>query len=149
MRKLAMVTVGVMALVTACGGGSGDTAPTQPPGSQSPVLDFSAIAGDWSGTGVDGFEPFYIVVSIQSGARRGEKVGVVEYQLVQGVPACTGEWLAHVENAPLYTVKEEIGGCPNVTVELVLDRPTGTLLYRYTADNGDPRYDAEGELTRD
>lgn len=151
---LAVTAVLSVALV-ACGGGGTTESPTGPdetggtePG---PVLDFSAIAGEWSGSGVENRgNEFFMAASLDSSARLGEKVGDIEYMPEPGASAdCRGHWNAEEADDSTFVVDEQIGGlCPPGTVTLELGAD-GSLTYRYVPDNGNDDLIANGELTRE
>lgn len=138
-----------LAVLVSCGG-DGTTAPSPPTEEPAPVLDFAPIAGEWTGSATEniGFV-FFMDATLASSAPRGEKVGDIVYRLTaDGPPDCTGRWLAHESDEPVFVVLERIGGnCPPGTVRLTLAND-GSLAYVYTPDNGNQDIAASGTLTR-
>lgn len=134
------------------GGGSATTAPpedTRP----TPLLDFSAIAGAWTGSGVEGSGiEFFIDATIESSAKRGDEAGRVVYRLdAGGEPVCENKWLAADSEDPVFVFDEVAGGvgtCPPGTVTLERSGPD-ELYYEYTPSNGDNQRAAGGTLSRE
>ena len=149
-RVLTSLAILVPTLV-GCGGG-GTTQTTAPPEdpAPAPVLDFSAIAGEWTGSGEEnnGTE-FSIDATIEAEAVRGDEIGIVEYR-AEGFMDCENRWLASDAEDPVYVVREvrgQAGNCPpgTVTLERFGD---DELLYEYTPDNGNQDIAGAGTLTR-
>lgn len=152
-RLLALALASALTIgLTACGGGEELAGPDDGGNDEWPVLDFSAIAGAWSGPALEGDGiDFWIEARFDASARRHLKVGEVAYSLDEGGEVnCIGDWLANSVEGDTYVVKEEItsGSCPDGTVTLEHDPEAETLEYHFLPDNGDPDLEGEGTLTR-
>lgn len=164
-------------LLAACGGGSpaaSETVPSdevlataQPTASPSPsptstptprptptpvaFHDFSAIEGDWEGTGREGATgslEVRIVASIEAGAPTRGIVGEA-YYFTGPEPDCRASWLARSAEPPTYRVRDVPGaGCVPGTVELVHDPEAEALSYRFEPDDGNPAWVLVGTLKR-
>ena len=140
----------------ACGGGDTVQGPDKEPDSspeQPAILDFSAVEGQWSGTGtqLNGVS-FEIRASLESSARPGRTVGGVRYWLPRAPDVvCFGTWIADSVEFPLFVVDEiiTVENCPDGTVRLRLDEEDGTLSYHYIPKNAPDFHEASGTLTRD
>lgn len=138
LSALAMSTT--LAMVAACGGGESIQGPTED--DEIVRLDFSAIAGTWSGWAVEPREEnedvqFWARFDLEASADQGASVGTIEEGLTPGVTACVGDLLAEEAGEPVYTVREIVtsGLCPTATVRLEHDPEAGTLTVNWTAAN--------------
>ncbi len=158
MRVFALFVLAMFG-TAACGSttapGSAD-APPPPPSAPTPVLDFSAIAGDWAGEGNDLFQPaFYqIEITMVAEAAEGDQAGTISYSNDSGF-SCGGELAALLANGNTYEFTETITsgtGCiTEGTVRLIHDAATSTIDYEWFAPEGSRRSGqlaARGVLTR-
>lgn len=115
------------------------------------VLDFSQIAGEWSGTGGDTIEGFSMKAEIQPSAELNRTVGTLEYvgEMAISQEGCQISWRALSAEPPVYEVKEHVraGMCPDGEVTLRYDPETDTIDYEFTADLN-PATNATGTLIR-
>jgi hypothetical protein len=124
---------------------------TSTPEEEDPFLDFSAIEGQWSGSGEEaGGISFWIEVNLSSSAEFLNPVGMVTYGLTEDIPDCSGTWAALSAQKPSYRVRETItdGDCSNGIVQLKLDDENGNLLYDFIPSPSNPYAEAEGILMR-
>lgn len=128
-----------LAFLVACGGGDPVQAPQEI--GESPRLDFSAIAGTWSGWAVNptGIQ-FWARFTLSESALEGSKVGTIEEGLVRGTATCFADALAVQAEDPVYVVEEVIQstttGCPDATARLEHDPDAGTLLVEWEVNEG-------------
>lgn len=142
MRTLSALAVSTtLAMVAACGGGDSIQGPTETEPGEVPRLDFSAIAGTWSGWAVeprDGEEDvqFWARFDLDESADQGARVGTIEEGLTPGVTVCVANALAEEVAGSVYTVRQLVSGtCPAATVRLEHDPEAGTLTVGWTAAN--------------
>lgn len=133
------------------------TTSTEPPTTttEAVVLDFSQIAGKWSGTGVDGIEEFSIEAEIQPSAELNRVVAYASYVGTLGISQepCHRVWRAEIADPPAYELKEtnrtSTSPCPPGTVILEYHAETDTIAYQFlSAMNPGAGTDATGTLHR-
>ena len=134
-------------LVVGCGGSDSPVAPEQEEEARTP-LSYAQIAGDWKGTGEDLTE-FWMEVSLEESAFKGENVGEIVYGLPDEEEAeCGGDLRAQFADHPEYRVTQIInfGSCVEGVVYLTYDPTSDTLDYYFEETDGD--LTATGSLER-
>ena len=138
-RGTAIATV--LFFFAGCGGSDTPTA-AQPPADQGPLLDFSAIAGQWAGWGVESFpdgrqRTSWIVLDVDESAREGELVGTftvgTEGANGQLVEDCALNLFAESADPPAYRFTASIAGCTDAMVEIEHDTDVDVLFADVTA----------------
>lgn len=148
--RLVITCASAVLLLVACGDGDPPQGPTET--GEAANLDFSAIAGTWSGwaiaSGPAGDESFWVSFELDSEALEQEKVGTIEEGLERGTTLCTGELRALEAEDPVFTVREIIasGRCPDADMRLRYDPEEGTVRVDWTPP--DPNVQASGVMTR-
>lgn len=155
MRTLgrSFATALALLIATSCGGGS--TGPTQmPPPDEAPTpLDFSAIAGTWTGPGTFTSPAedtgFTLTLDLQSAVPRGAIVGTAAVDWNSG-EQCGSDLLASDVQGNLYTAEDRVRfGCDvnGGAVRLLYDPATATIAYTWLHPDGFD-WDVTATLTR-
>lgn len=132
----------VVVLAAGCGGSS--AAPTQAPDDPvEPTLDFSAIAGEWVGWGVESFpdggtRESWMALEIEESAPREEDVGSFRVgaegasgQLVQD---CSLDLIAREADPPDYRFRATGAGCTPALLDVEHDTGADILFVDVTGD---------------
>ncbi len=133
--------------------GSADAPPPPPP---APVLDFSAIAGEWVGEGTEINQPavYQIEMTLEAEAASGAQVGTITYKgtLNELVIDCGGRLSARQANGSTYELQEKITSgvncVDNGTIRLTHDAAEGMLDYKWFSPNDPVTARATATLTR-
>lgn len=138
----------IIVLATGCGGSAGaptevSDAPDAPPA--GPVLDFSAIAGEWAGWGVETFPDggsrrSWMTLDIGETAREFEQVGTFQVGTRGADGAlvldCSLSLNARQADPPEYRFRVSGGGCTPALLDVEHDAADEVLFVDVTADAG-------------
>ncbi len=135
--------------------GTADTPPPPPP-EPAPVLDFSAIAGDWAGEGTGIRQPsvYQIEMTLEEEAASGAQMGTITYKgtLNELIIDCGGRLIAREASGSAYELRENITNGVNCidggTIRLTHDAPAATLDYEWFSPNDPVTARATATLTR-
>lgn len=131
-----------LTLFGGCGGGPAGPMQVIPPDQTPTPLDFSAIAGTWTGPGTftspSESGGFTLTLELQAVAQRGAIVGTAAVDWDSG-ERCGSDLLAMEVEGTLYTVEERIRfGCDvsGATLRLAYDPSSETIAFTWQHPQG-------------
>jgi len=113
-----MLPILVFLALSGCSSGS-PTEPPPPEESLGEVIDYSAIAGTWSGWDNNG--DFTLAVEVEAEARMGESVGEFTVLQANSTPFCEHQLRAASASPPTYLFDGSVGTCSPTTLTFVHD----------------------------
>lgn len=139
----AFALFGALPLLAACGGGDSLQGPPQGPGEEPATLDFSAVAGTWSGWGEVGVVATWLILELNASVRPGKILGASTVGTATSdgdlVEFCAGDLHPLTAAPPEYAASlryvDQPADCVGGTVALEHDPAAGTLKSDFTAED--------------